>query len=355
MCKSPASIHQFLHDLPKCEHHLHIEGSLSPSLLFTLAKTNNIPLPDVDFDPSFKTLEALEARYQRFTSLNDFLHYYFIGMSVLITSSDFESLAYEYFTRAHNDGVHHAEIFFDPQAHTHRGIPYKTVVEGLTAAQTRAEKDFGLTSKLIMCFLRHLSETDADVTYKEAVSLGHFSSGIVAGIGLDSSEVGFPPEIFRAVYASAREAGIRRTAHAGEEGDTTYISKALDICNVQRIDHGIRLVEDEALLKRVAKNQTLVTVCPLSNVRLRCVDRVAELPIQRFLDEGIRFSINSDDPAYFGGYILDNYCAVQDAFNLSLDNWKYIASGSIEGSWCNEERKKILLQKVEECMTRYKE
>jgi adenosine deaminase len=351
MCKS--DLHQFLHDLPKCEHHLHIEGSLSPSLLFRLASANNVPLPDADIDPSFKSIEALEARYLRFTSLNDFLHYYFIGISVLITASDFESLAYEYFTRAHKDGVHHAEIFFDPQAHTHRGIAYSTVVQGLSAAQKRAEKDFGLTSKLILCFLRHLSETDADVAYTEAVALGHFSNGIIAGIGLDSSEVGFPPEIFREVYASAKAAGIRRTAHAGEEGNSSYISKALDICHTQRIDHGIRLVDDETLLKRVAKDKTLVTMCPLSNVRLKCVAKVANLPVRKFLDEGVRFSINSDDPAYFGGYILDNYCAVQEAFNLSLKEWRYIADGAIEGSWCDDERKKVLLKKVEEWATKY--
>ena len=353
MCKS--NLHQFLHDLPKCEHHLHIEGSLSPSLLFRLAAANNVPLPDLEIDPAFACVEALEARYERFTSLNDFLHYYFIGMSALITASDFESLAYEYFTRAHNDGVHHAEIFFDPQAHTHRGVAYNTVVSGLSAAQKRAENDFGLTSKLILCFLRHLSETDADVTYQEAVALGHFSNETVAGIGLDSSEVGFPPEIFREIYASASAAGIRRTAHAGEEGDSTYISRALDICKTERIDHGIRLVDDEQLLKRVAKDKTLVTVCPLSNVRLRCVTKVAGLPIRKFLDEGVRFSINSDDPAYFGGYILDNYCSVQEAFGLNLREWKFIADGAIEGTWCDEGRKKELLAKVEEWAEKYKE
>jgi adenosine deaminase len=352
MCKS--DLHQFLHDLPKCEHHLHIEGSLSPSLLFRLAAANNVPLPDAEIDPSFASIEALEARYLRFTSLNDFLHYYFIGMSVLITASDFESLAYEYFTRAHNDGVHHAEIFFDPQAHTHRGIAYTTVVEGLSAAQKRAEKDYGLTSKLILCFLRHMSETDADVAYQEAVALGHFSNGTVAGIGLDSTEVGFPPEIFREVYTSAKAAGIHRTAHAGEEGDSTYVSGALNHLQVERIDHGIRMAEDEALMKRVAKNKTLVTMCPLSNVRLKCVTQVAELPIRKFLDEGVRFSINSDDPAYFGGYILDNYYAVQEAFGLSLKEWKYIADGAIEGSWCDGERKKVLLTKVEEWAEKYK-
>jgi adenosine deaminase len=348
-------MHQFLHDLPKCEHHMHIEGSLSPSLLFQLAKINNVPLPDTDLDPSFVSPGSLESRYERFSSLNDFLHYYFIGMSVLITASDFESLAYDYFTRAHNNGVLHAEIFFDPQAHTSRGIAYNIVVAGLSAAQKRAEAEFGLTSKLILCFLRHLSETDADVAYQEAVSLDHFSDGTVAGIGLDSSEVGFPPEIFKEVYADAEAAGIRRTAHAGEEGDHTYISKALDICNVQRIDHGIRLVDNEALMKRVAKNQTLVTMCPLSNVRLRCVSKVADLPVRKFLDGGVRFSINSDDPAYFGGYILDNYCAIQEAFGLSLKEWRLIAERSIEGSWCGDARKKALLGRVEKWAQKYKD
>lgn len=275
-------------------------------------------------------------------------------MSVLLHSSDFESLAYEYFTRAHNDGVHHAEIFFDPQAHTSRGVEYATVVKGLAAAQRRAEKDYGLSSKLILCFLRHLPAKEAGETYKEAEGLGHFSDGTVAGIGLDSSEVGFPPEIFREVYSSATKAGIRRTAHAGEEGDSTYISRALDLCNTERVDHGIRLVDDEQLLKRVAREKTLVTMCPFSNVRLRCVTKVADLPVRKFLDEGVRFSINSDDPAYFGGYILENYCAVQEAFNLSLAEWKFIAVAAIEGSWCDAERKVELLAKVEQWTKKYK-
>ncbi|KAG9246030.1 hypothetical protein BJ878DRAFT_417866 [Calycina marina] len=350
MCKT--ALHEFLHGLPKCEHHLHVEGSLSPALLFQLAKTNKITLP-VSGDSSFASISSLQARYERFTSLDDFLHYYYIGMSVLLTAGDFESLAYEYFSHAHRDGVHHAEIFFDPQAHTSRGIAYTTVVAGLSAAQRRAEADFGLTSKLILCFLRHLPASEANTTYAEASRLGHFSDGTVAGIGLDSSEVDFPPELFTEVYTSAKDAGIRRTAHAGEEGDTSYIEKALDICNVERIDHGIRMVEDETLLKRVAKNKMLVTVCPLSNVQLKCVTTVAELPIRRFLDEGIRFSINSDDPAYFGGYILDNYCAVQESFELSVAEWKYIAAGAIEGSWCDQARKETLLRKVDEYVAKY--
>lgn len=351
MCSE--NMKQFLEELPKCEHHIHIEGSLSPALLFELAKANNIALPDSAKDAAFESPERLETRYENFASLNDFLHYYYIGMSVLINSVDYESLAYEYLTKANRDGVHHAEIFFDPQAHTERGIAYSTVVEGLSAGLKRAEKDYGITSKLILCFLRHLSAESANTTYEEAVSLGHFSNGTVAAIGLDSSEVGFPPEIFRETYESAEGKGIHRTAHAGEEGDTSYISRALDICKVERIDHGIRLAEDESLLKRVAEQGTMLTVCPLSNVRLRCVENVEQLPIRKFLDAGIKFSINSDDPAYFGGYILDNYIAVQAAFGLNLKEWKYIATSAIEGSWCDAERKTELLSKVDACVNKH--
>jgi len=253
-------------------------------------------------------------------------------MSALITTSDFEALAYAYFTRAHADGVHHAEIFFDPQAHTSRSIPYSTVVAGLAAAQSRALKDFSLTSKLILCFLRHLPAAEAVSTFEEANVLGHFSDGTVAGVGLDSSELPFPPEMFREVFALAKQNGVNRTAHAGEEGDATYVSGALNHLSTQRIDHGIRLVEDAALIRKVANEKILVTVCPLSNVRLRCVKHVSELPIRKFLDEGVRFSINSDDPAYFGGYILDNYCAVQESFGLNLKEWRWIAEGAVEGS-----------------------
>lgn len=346
-------MHSFLSALPKCEHHLHIEGSLAPSLLFKLAKTNNVSLPSPTTDPAFASPEALLERYNHFTSLNDFLHYYFIGMSVLLTSSDFESLAYEYFLKAHADGVLHAEVFFDPQAHTERGIKYETVVQGFVAAQAKAEKELGLTSKLILCFLRHLSAESAGEAFETADALGHFSNGTVVGIGLDSSEVGFPPEIFREVYEKAEKKGIRRTAHAGEEGDSTYISRALDICTTERIDHGIRLVDDEALMKRVAKDKTLVTMCPISNVQLRCVKEIKELPIRKFLDAGVRFSINSDDPAYFGGYILDNYLAVQEAFALTISEWRYIAEGSILGSWCDEARKQEMLKKVQECIAKF--
>lgn len=274
-------------------------------------------------------------------------------MSVLLTASDFYLLASEYFARAHADGVEHAEVFFDPQAHTLRGVKYEVVVEGFVKAQQEAESKWGMSTKLILCFLRNLPVEGAAEVFGEARALGHFSDGTLAGIGMDSSEVGFPPELFREIYTEAKEDGIRRTAHAGEEGDVSYIKGALDSLSVQRIDHGRRMPEEKALMERVAREKILVTMCPLSNVRLRGVKEVKELPIRIFLDEGVKFSINSDDPAYFGGYILDNYCAVQDAFGLTMKEWKTIADQAIEGSWCDDERKQVLLNKVDECVTKY--
>lgn len=351
MCKSP--LHPFLHALPKCEQHLHLEGTLSPELLFRLAAINKVALPCPSDDPAFESPASLKDRYGSFTSLDDFLHYYFIGNSVLLTASDFETLAYEYFTRAHVDGVVHAEVFFDPQGHTTRGIEYGTVVEGFMRAQARAEKDFGITSKLILCFLRNLPVLDADKVFKHATALGHFSDGTVVGIGIDSSEVGYPPELFREIYDTAVEKDIRRTAHAGEEGDSTYISRAVDLCKVERIDHGIRLADDKALMKRVAEQKILVTMCPISNVKLQCVAELRELPIRTFLDNRVNFSINSDDPAYFGGYILDNYCAVQEAFDLTLQEWGQIAQAAVNGSWCDYQRKEALMRQLEVYLNKY--
>lgn len=349
MCRSP--LHSFIARLPKVELHLHLEGTLSPSLLFSLAARNSITLPSSD--PAFASPAALQERYERFTSLSDFLDYYYIGMSVLVTTQDYEELAYEYFKRAVADGCVHAEVFFDPQAHTSRGVPYATVVEGFSAGQRRAEKDFGITSKLVLCFLRNLPVEDAKSHFQVAESLGHFSDGTVAGVGLDSAEVGYPPELFREIFELAAKAGARRTAHAGEEGDPSYISGALDSLGVERIDHGIRLAEDDALMRRVVAEKKLLTMCPISNVQLRCVKKVADLPIRKFLDAGVRICFNSDDPAYFGGYLLDNYCAVQDAFDLSVAEWKGVAEGAVEGCWAEEERKKEIMgmigKVVEEC------
>ncbi|KAL9059405.1 MAG: hypothetical protein Q9206_001505 [Seirophora lacunosa] len=347
MCQSP--LHPFLHALPKCEHHMHLEGSLEPSLLLSLAAGNGITLPSPEEDPAFASADALLDRYSRFTSLDDFLHYYFIGMSVLVRAQDFEALAWEYFARAHADGVVHAEVSFDPQAHTGRGVKYATVVEGLVRACRRAESDFGMSIRA--SDFRHLPVGDAAVTFGDAKE--DLMSGRLVGIGLDSSERGFPPGAWQLIYAQAKDANIKRTAHAGEEGPVEYIREALEKLDVERIDHGIRLAEDEGLMKEVAQKEIMVTLCPLSNVRLKCVKEVADLPIREFLNSGVPFSINSDDPAYFSGYILDNYCAVQNAFDLTLGEWKCVATAAIVGSWCEESRKGVMLAKLNELVEDY--
>ena len=358
MCKS--ATHDFLADLPKCEHHLHLEGCLSPSLLFTLASKNNITLPSPSEDVAYTSPATLTERYSHFTNLDDFLAYYYRGIAVVVHEEDFEMLAWEYFTTAARDGVCHAEVFFDPQSHTERGIAFDVVVRGFNAARKRAEKELGITSCLIMCFLRHMPVSSAAETMAAAVKGGHFDleggdgqERAIAGLGLDSSEVGFRPELFVDMYREGEKRGLRRTAHAGEEGDPTYISGALDALHAERIDHGIRLTEDAELLRRVVKEEILLTVCPLSNVCLQAVENVGQVPIRTFLEAGVKFSINSDDPAYFGGYILNNYCAVQEAFNLSMEEWRTIVSNSIHGSWIGEKRKSELLGLLEACMSKH--
>ncbi|KAI9849117.1 MAG: adenine deaminase [Sclerophora amabilis] len=335
MCNS--SLHRLLARLPKCEHHIHLEGALSPSLLYDLASKNEVTLPSPTDDPAWASPSTLAARYKRFTSLDDFLHYYLIGMSVLQYASDFEALAWDYFLHAKADNVMHAEVCFDPQAHTERGVAYSTVLSGVRRACWRAETELGISTKLIVCFLRHLSVPSALQTFN--VAKPDLLNGTLAGIGLDSSEKGYPPELWEDIFSAAKEQGIMRTAHAGEEGPPEYIASALSSLHVSRIDHGIALASSPLLLDTVAASPTLLTVCPISNVRLRCVSSIAELPIRIFLDKGVKFSINSDDPAYFSGYVLDNYCAVQEAFDLSVEDWNTICRAGIEGSWCSTERK----------------
>lgn len=350
MCDS--TFHSFLSALPKCEHHIHIEGSLMPNTLFNLASRNNILLPEDD--PAYASEADLLARYERFTSLDDFLGYYYTGMSVLIQESDFEDLAWAYFQKAYVDGVVHAEIFFDPQAHTERGVSFTTQVNGLKAAQRRAESELKMSTQLICCFLRHLPLKSALDLYDAAEVRAAVAEGAITGIGLDSSETGFPPEMFTELYQMAKESGLRLTAHAGEEGPSRNVAEALSSLNCERIDHGIRLAEDPALMKQVAAKGTMLTVCPLSNVRLRCVSHVRDLPIRQFLDAGVKFSINSDDPSYFGGFILDNYVAIQEAFNLSIDEWEGICHAGIEGSWCSETKKKEMLSLLEKVVREYR-
>lgn len=317
-----------------------------PALLFELAARNNVTLPKDD--PAFASEEALLKRYNRFTSLDDFLGYYYKAMSVLQKESDFEDLAWSYFKKAHSDGAVHSEVFFDPQIHLERGLSFSTVVAGLTAARKRAEKELGMTTMLICCFVRHLPQKEALKLFDSSELQAAISNDQIQGIGLDSSESPFPPELFKEVYAKAKAAGLRLTAHAGEEGPPTNIEDSLSILGCERIDHGVRLAEDPKLMMKLARQGTMLSLCPLSNVCLRCVTSVKELPIPAFLKAGVKFSINSDDPAYFGGFILDNYCAVHEAFDLTVDQWDYIAMAGINGSWCSAERKAEMMQLLED-------
>lgn len=339
-------MHAYLKALPKCEHHIHIEGALMPSLLFELASRNNIALPKED--AAYASQEALLDRYNRFTSLDDFLGYYYTAMAVLQNESDFEALAWSYFKKAHEDGVVHAEVFFDPQAHLERGVSVATVVAGLSAGRMRAESELNMSTMLICCYLRHLPQAAALELFDSSDMQEAIGTKKIHGVGLDSSETPFPPELFQDVFAKSKAAGLRLTAHAGEEGPASNIATSLSVLGVERIDHGIRLADDPKLMMKVARAGTMLSVCPLSNVRLRCVKSVKELPIPKFLETGVKFSINSDDPAYFGGFILDNYCAVHDAFDLSAEQWESIALAGINGSWCSSARKSEMLQLLED-------
>jgi adenosine deaminase len=309
----------FIAGLPKAELHMHIEGSLEPELMFELARRNGVAIPYAD-------VEAVRAAYS-FSQLQDFLDIYYQGAAVLRTEADFRDLALAYFDRAAADRVVHAEIFFDPQTHTARGVPFGVVAEGLLAGMAEAEATHGITSKLILCFLRHLPEEEAFATLAAAEPW----LDRIAAVGLDSSELGHPPEDFARVFAAATTRGLRRVAHAGEEGPPSYVAQALDLLHIDRLDHGNRALEDGALTTRLARTAMTLTVCPLSNLRL-CVTPSADVhPIARMLRLGLRATINSDDPAYFGGYINDNYRAV--AGLLSRDDLVTLARNSFLGSF----------------------
>jgi adenosine deaminase len=317
----------FIAGLPKAELHMHIEGSLEPELMFALAKRNDIEIP-------FDSVEALRAAYS-FSNLQDFLDIYYQGADVLRTEEDFHDLAAAYFERAAADNVVHAEIFFDPQTHTARGIPFDTVMRGLLAGMADAEARHGITSRLILCFLRHLDEADAFVTLEQAKPW----LGRIAAVGLDSSELGHPPEKFARVFAAAAALGLKRVAHAGEEGPPDYVRQALDVLEIDRLDHGNRSLEDEALVARLADEQMTLTVCPLSNVKLCNVASVDVHPIDRMLALGLRATINSDDPAYFGGYVNDNYRAVARGRGLGRDDLAALARNSFLGSFLDQAEK----------------
>ncbi|MBV1697509.1 MAG: adenosine deaminase [Hyphomicrobiales bacterium] len=306
--------------LPKCELHIHIEGSLEPELMFALAKRNNVTLP-------YASVDAVRRAY-RFGNLQDFLDIYYRGMSVLMTEQDFYDLAFAYLQRAQADNVRHVEMFFDPQGHTSRGIAFGTVIGGLSRAVADAGRLLGVEASLIMCFLRHLDEADAQKTLDSALV---FRDKIV-GVGLDSSEQGHPPSKFARVFARARDAGLFVTAHAGEEGPPSYVWEALDILGVGRVDHGNRSLEDATLVGRLARERMALTVCPLSNLRLQVVDDLTRHPLRRMLDKGLVVTVNSDDPAYFGGYVNHNFRAVSEAIALSREEIVAIARNSFAAS-----------------------
>ena len=325
----------FLKGLPKTELHLHLEGSLEPEMLFALAERNGIPI-------AHPSVEALSAAYS-FSRLQDFLDIYYQGMAVLRLEQDFHDLTLAYLRRAAEDGVKHCEVFFDPQVHLAGGVAFDSVIGGIHRAIETARQELGLTTYVIMCFLRHLDEADAERTLDQA--LAHKDK--IIGVGLDSSENGHPPEKFRNVFRRAREEGFLLTAHAGEEGPPAYIWGALDVLGVDRIDHGVRALEDEALVARLARDQIGLTVCPLSNLRLRVVEDMRDHPLHKMMTKGLRVTVNSDDPAYFGGYINANYLAVRDALGLSEADIQELARNSFRASFLPEDRKQHFLRQVD--------
>ena len=317
----------FIGRLPKSELHMHIEGSLEPELMFQLAARNGLTLP-------YPSIEALRQAYN-FTRLQDFLDLYYQGMAVLRTEEDFYDLAAAYLAKVRSQGLTHVEMFFDPQAHLERGIALGTVINGLRRALDEAKLEFGISSHLIMCFLRHLDEADAQATLDLAL---HYKDQII-GVGLDSSEVGHPPRNFARVFKRAKEAGFRLVAHAGEEGPPDYVWEAIDILGVERIDHGIRAMEDPALVARLARDQIPLTVCPLSNLRLCVVKTMTDHPVKRMLDQGLFVTLNSDDPAYFGGYLSENYQAVQQALGFGRPEIAQMGRNGFAGSFMGAEEK----------------
>jgi adenine deaminase len=320
--------------IPKAELHIHIEGSLEPELIFALAQRNRVALPYADVD-------ALRAAYA-FTDLQSFLDIYYAGASVLLHEADFYDMAWAYFERARADNVIHAELFFDPQTHTARGVPMAAVVQGLARAGRDAQDKLGISSALILCFLRHLSEEDAFATLEAALPYReHF-----VGVGLDSSEVGHPPSKFSRVFARCGELGLHRVAHAGEEGPPAYIWEALNDLKVERIDHGVRCLEDPALVVELVRRRVPLTVCPLSNLKLCVVNDLREHPMKRMLDAGLCAMVNSDDPAYFGGYMNANFVQTVEALALTAKDVVALANNSFEASFMDDARRQACLAQV---------
>lgn len=320
--------------LPKAELHVHIEGTFEPELMFSIAQRNQIEIP-------YKSVEEVKQAYN-FHNLQSFLDIYYAGANVLIHEQDFYDLAWAYFEKCAEDNVVHTEMFFDPQTHTDRGIAFEVVLNGLQRACNDAQAKLGITSHLIMCFLRHLSEEAAFKTLEQALP---YKDQII-GVGLDSSEVGHPPSKFERVFAKAREEDFLIVAHAGEEGPAEYVWEALDLLKVNRIDHGVRSEEDPKLMQRLIAEKMPLTVCPLSNLKLCVVDNMADHNIRRLLQQGVHVTVNSDDPSYFGGYMNDNFIAIAESLNLTADELKTLAINSFEASFISDEQKQAWKTKI---------
>ena len=322
--------HSWLNELPKIELHVHLEGTLEPELMFELAKRNSIPL-------AFSSVKEVKEAYQ-FSNLQDFLDIYYQGAQVLLHEQDFYDLTWAYLLKCKEQNVLHVEPFFDPQTHTDRGVPFKVVINGISDALADAEERLGITSKLIMCFLRHLDETSAIETLKASSEYTDY----IYGVGLDSSEKGNPPEKFSNVFNAAKDMGYKLVAHAGEEGPASYIWSSLDILKIERIDHGIRAIDDPELMLRLINNQIPLTVCPLSNVKLKVFEEMSSHTILEMLEQGVCVTVNSDDPSYFGGYMTENFISLYDNLSLTKDQALRLVKNSINASFAPKKRKKSL-------------
>ncbi len=329
---------ELIANLPKTELHMHIEGSLEPEMMFDLAQRNGVNLP-------YANVDAIRKAY-RFDCLQDFLVLYYQGMSVLQTERNFFDLTWAYLERCRDDNVVHVEIFFDPQGHTERGVPFATVFEGIWAALEKGEAELGISSRVIMCFLRHLDEEAAFETLRQAEPFLER----ITGVGLDSSEKGYPPSKFQRVFDKARELGLKIVAHAGEEGPPEYVWEAVDGLQVDRIDHGNRALEDPKLVEKLVHMQIPLTVCPQSNLRLAVIDNMADHPIRKMLGLGLKATVNSDDPAYFGGYVNDNFNALVDAVDLQADEIVTLVRNSFEASFLPDEAKRRHLQRLDQAV-----
>ncbi len=330
------SIHNFIEGIPKAELHLHIEGTFEPDLMFEIARRNNISI-------NYKSVDELKKAYN-FNNLQEFLDIYYAGASVLIYEQDFYDLTWAYLTKVHEQNLVHTEIFFDPQTHTDRGISFDTVIQGIHSALEDAKEKLGISSQLIMCFLRHLDEVAAFDTLEQALPYKEW----IAGVGLDSSEMGHPPSKFENVFSKALDEGFITVAHAGEEGPAAYVWEAINLLKISRIDHGNRSLEDDQLITHIVEKQIPLTVCPLSNLALKVVEDLKDHPLLQLMEAGLMVTINSDDPAYFGGYMNENYIQIAAALNLSKKQIAELAKNSFKASFLSDVEKEKLINQVED-------